>query len=163
MAMAIFIENFSIFCWIILLYLQVACVLEARCWYQMLLFLIPMFLLNGPQWNDKYKIFCIYEYHHLPATCVLTGFNGLCNILWRIVLQHVLCNFYDTVLFRIRRKYPLPKTIWDGEETVYCFKEKSRQALKECYKQNRFVYDFPYHWYKRLSWKLEIDHEVFET
>lgn len=40
--------------------------------------------------------------------------------------------------YRIRRKYPLPKTIWDGEETVYCFKEKSRLALKECYKQNRY-------------------------
>lgn len=24
--------------------------------------------------------------------------------------------------YRIRRKFPLPKTIWDGEETVYCFK-----------------------------------------
>lgn len=40
--------------------------------------------------------------------------------------------------YRLRRKYPLPKTIWDGEETVYCFKEKSRAALKECYKQNRY-------------------------
>ncbi|CAF0973753.1 unnamed protein product [Rotaria sp. Silwood1] len=40
--------------------------------------------------------------------------------------------------YRIRRKYPLPKSIWDGEETIYCFKEKSRQALKECYKQNRY-------------------------
>ena len=40
--------------------------------------------------------------------------------------------------YRIRRKYPLPKTIWDGEETVYCFKEKSRQALKELYKINRY-------------------------
>ncbi|KAK3599175.1 hypothetical protein CHS0354_041015 [Potamilus streckersoni] len=40
--------------------------------------------------------------------------------------------------YRLRRKHPLPKTIWDGEETVYCFKEKSRQALKECYKQNRY-------------------------
>ena len=40
--------------------------------------------------------------------------------------------------YRLRRKYPLPKTIWDGEETVYCFKEKSRQALKECYKANRY-------------------------
>lgn len=40
--------------------------------------------------------------------------------------------------YRLRRKYPLPKTIWDGEETVYCFKEKSRQVLKECYKQNRY-------------------------
>ena len=40
--------------------------------------------------------------------------------------------------YRLRRKHPLPKTIWDGEETVYCFKEKSRQALKECYKLNRY-------------------------
>jgi homeobox protein SIX4 len=40
--------------------------------------------------------------------------------------------------YRIRRKFPLPKTIWDGEETIYCFKEKSRQALKDCYRQNRY-------------------------
>jgi hypothetical protein len=40
--------------------------------------------------------------------------------------------------YRIRRKFPLPKTIWDGEETVYCFKAKSRQALKDCYRQNRY-------------------------
>ncbi|KAB0388814.1 hypothetical protein E2I00_017428, partial [Balaenoptera physalus] len=25
--------------------------------------------------------------------------------------------------YRLRRKFPLPRTIWDGEETVYCFKE----------------------------------------
>ncbi|KAI0215952.1 Homeobox protein SIX4, partial [Lamellibrachia satsuma] len=40
--------------------------------------------------------------------------------------------------YRLRRKHPLPKTIWDGEETVYCFKEKARQALLDCYKQNRY-------------------------
>ncbi|XP_023668716.1 homeobox protein SIX4-like isoform X1 [Paramormyrops kingsleyae] len=40
--------------------------------------------------------------------------------------------------YRLRRKYPLPRTIWDGEETVYCFKERSRNALKEMYKQNRY-------------------------
>ncbi|KAM6462599.1 homeobox protein SIX4-like isoform 2-T2 [Liasis olivaceus] len=40
--------------------------------------------------------------------------------------------------YRLRRKFPLPRTIWDGEETVYCFKEKSRNALKELYKQNRY-------------------------
>lgn len=39
--------------------------------------------------------------------------------------------------YRLRKKYPLPKTIWDGEETVYCFKEKSRNALKDCYTRNR--------------------------
>ena len=40
--------------------------------------------------------------------------------------------------YRIRRKHPLPRTIWDGEEMAYCFKEKSRNMLKECYKQNRY-------------------------
>ncbi|XP_017565973.1 homeobox protein SIX4b [Pygocentrus nattereri] len=40
--------------------------------------------------------------------------------------------------YRLRRKYPLPRTIWDGEETVYCFKEKSRNALKDMYKRNRY-------------------------
>ncbi|KAJ8280769.1 hypothetical protein GJAV_G00058770 [Gymnothorax javanicus] len=40
--------------------------------------------------------------------------------------------------YRLRKKFPLPKTIWDGEETVYCFKEKSRNALRECYKSNRY-------------------------
>ncbi|XP_015178319.1 PREDICTED: homeobox protein six1-like [Polistes dominula] len=40
--------------------------------------------------------------------------------------------------YRLRRKYPLPKTIWDGEETVYCFKERARTALKECYTRNRY-------------------------
>lgn len=40
--------------------------------------------------------------------------------------------------YRLRKKYPLPMTIWDGEETVYCFKETSRTALKECYQRNRY-------------------------
>ncbi|XP_053553271.1 homeobox protein SIX4 isoform X1 [Bombina bombina] len=40
--------------------------------------------------------------------------------------------------YRLRRKFPLPRTIWDGEETVYCFKEKSRNALKELYQHNRY-------------------------
>lgn len=40
--------------------------------------------------------------------------------------------------YRIRRKYPLPRTIWDGEETVYCFKEKSRQVLKDWYEKNKY-------------------------
>lgn len=40
--------------------------------------------------------------------------------------------------YRLRKKFPLPKTIWDGEETVYCFKEKSRTALKESYARNKY-------------------------
>ncbi|CAL8353661.1 unnamed protein product [Lota lota] len=35
--------------------------------------------------------------------------------------------------YRVRRKFPLPHTIWDGEQTSYCFKEKSRHVLREWY------------------------------
>ncbi|XP_015903690.1 homeobox protein six1 [Parasteatoda tepidariorum] len=40
--------------------------------------------------------------------------------------------------YRVRRKFPLPRTIWDGEETSYCFKEKSRNILREWYHQNPY-------------------------
>nr|XP_033812025.1 homeobox protein SIX5 [Geotrypetes seraphini] len=40
--------------------------------------------------------------------------------------------------YRLRKKFPLPPTIWDGEETVYCFKERSRSALRDCYRRNRY-------------------------
>ena len=35
-------------------------------------------------------------------------------------------------------RYPLPRTIWDGEHTIYCFKEKSRNVLKTSYTRNRY-------------------------
>ncbi|KAL7677316.1 hypothetical protein ACOME3_003552 [Neoechinorhynchus agilis] len=40
--------------------------------------------------------------------------------------------------YRIRRKYPLPRTIWDGEETSYCFKERSRSILREFYRSCKY-------------------------
>ena len=40
--------------------------------------------------------------------------------------------------YRVRRKHPLPRTIWDGEETSYCFKEKSRQVLRDWYTHNPY-------------------------
>lgn len=40
--------------------------------------------------------------------------------------------------YRVRRKFPLPRTIWDGEETSYCFKEKSRTCLREWYAHNPY-------------------------
>uniref|UniRef100_A0A3B3C4U0 Sine oculis homeobox homolog 1a n=1 Tax=Oryzias melastigma TaxID=30732 RepID=A0A3B3C4U0_ORYME len=40
--------------------------------------------------------------------------------------------------YRVRRKFPLPQTIWDGEETIYCFKEKSRSILKEWYRHTPY-------------------------
>ena len=40
--------------------------------------------------------------------------------------------------YRIRRKFPLPRTIWDGDETSYCFKEKSRTILRDWYAHNPY-------------------------
>lgn len=40
--------------------------------------------------------------------------------------------------YRLRRKFPLPRTIWDGEETSYCFKEKSRSVLRDWYTHNPY-------------------------
>lgn len=40
--------------------------------------------------------------------------------------------------YRVRRKHPLPITIWDGEETVYCYKLTWRVALNKLYAVNRY-------------------------
>ncbi|XP_062850952.1 homeobox protein six1a [Trichomycterus rosablanca] len=40
--------------------------------------------------------------------------------------------------YRVRRKFPLPRTIWDGEETSYCFKDKSRSILRDWYNRNPY-------------------------
>ncbi|KAI6233559.1 Homeobox protein SIX1-like [Aphelenchoides fujianensis] len=38
--------------------------------------------------------------------------------------------------YRVRRKHPFPRTIWDGEGTSYCFKKRDRKILKEAYIRN---------------------------
>ncbi|CAM6001378.1 unnamed protein product, partial [Sphagnum balticum] len=40
--------------------------------------------------------------------------------------------------YRLRKKYPPPFTIWDGQETVYSFKENSRKALRQHYRANKY-------------------------
>lgn len=40
--------------------------------------------------------------------------------------------------YRVRKKFPLPRTIWDGDETSYCFKEKSRTVLRDWYAHNPY-------------------------
>ncbi|KAL3119671.1 hypothetical protein niasHT_006757 [Heterodera trifolii] len=35
--------------------------------------------------------------------------------------------------YRVRKKYPCPPTIWDGEQKTHCFKEKTRTMLREHY------------------------------
>lgn len=40
--------------------------------------------------------------------------------------------------YRVRKKFPLPQTIWDGKIQNHCFKEKSRAILKEWYSKNPY-------------------------
>jgi len=40
--------------------------------------------------------------------------------------------------YRVRRKYPLPDTIWDGECISYCFREESRNILNATYKHTPY-------------------------
>ncbi|BFZ11499.1 hypothetical protein BsWGS_14538 [Bradybaena similaris] len=40
--------------------------------------------------------------------------------------------------YRVRKKYPLPRTIWDGEQKTHCFKERTRNHLRECYLQDPY-------------------------
>ncbi|XP_055705728.1 homeobox protein SIX6 isoform X2 [Phlebotomus papatasi] len=35
--------------------------------------------------------------------------------------------------YRVRKKFPLPRTIWDGEQKTHCFKERTRSLLREWY------------------------------
>jgi len=49
-----------------------------------------------------------------------------------IEVERIRCKPLGVVgKYRIRRRYPLLRTIWDGEETGYCFKEQSRIVLHQ--------------------------------
>jgi len=40
--------------------------------------------------------------------------------------------------YRVRKKFPLPLTIWDGEHKTHCFKERTRYLLRERYLQDPY-------------------------
>ena len=76
------------------------------------------------------EVYNILETHSFQAP-----FHGELQDLWYQAryseAEKARCRSLGAVdKYRLRRKFPLPKTIWDGEETIYCFKEKSRVALK---------------------------------
>ena len=55
----------------------------------------------------------------------------------RTCARYALVQWSHTLRAR-RKKFPLPRTIWDGEETSYCFKEKSRSVLRDWYTHNPY-------------------------
>uniref|UniRef100_A0A0N4ZA45 Homeobox domain-containing protein n=1 Tax=Parastrongyloides trichosuri TaxID=131310 RepID=A0A0N4ZA45_PARTI len=40
--------------------------------------------------------------------------------------------------YRLRKKHPPPRSIWDGQETIYSFKENSRKVLRQFYRKNKY-------------------------
>ena len=40
--------------------------------------------------------------------------------------------------YRVRKKFPLPRTIWDGEQKTHCFKERTRNLLRDWYLQDPY-------------------------
>lgn len=40
--------------------------------------------------------------------------------------------------YRVRKKFPFPRTIWDGEQKSHCFKERTRSLLREAYLQDPY-------------------------
>lgn len=40
--------------------------------------------------------------------------------------------------YRVRKKHPLPRTIWDGEQKTHCFKERTRHTLRDWYIQDPY-------------------------
>ncbi|XP_071529687.1 uncharacterized protein [Panulirus ornatus] len=40
--------------------------------------------------------------------------------------------------YRVRKKFPFPRTIWDGEQKTHCFKERTRSLLRESYLQDPY-------------------------
>ena len=40
--------------------------------------------------------------------------------------------------YRVRKKFPMPRTIWDGEQKTHCFKERTRGHLRESYLQDPY-------------------------
>ena len=40
--------------------------------------------------------------------------------------------------YRLRKKFPLPRTIWDGEQKTHCFKERTRHLLRASYLQDPY-------------------------
>jgi hypothetical protein len=49
--------------------------------------------------------------------------------------------------YRVRKKFPLPRTIWDGEQKTHCFKERTRSLLREWYLQGESCWILLREWY----------------
>jgi len=117
-----------------------------------------------PPWPRTYIVTCIlYTWWNVYASLILLATVGasiclcqsdicLMSCIYTINIHDIkhLSDFnqrksntlsiYIQTYFIVlsRRKFPLPRTIWDGEETSYCFREKSRSVLRDWYIANPY-------------------------
>jgi hypothetical protein len=40
--------------------------------------------------------------------------------------------------YRVRKKFPMPGAVWDGEHQTHCFRERTRSLLREWYLQDPY-------------------------
>ena len=40
--------------------------------------------------------------------------------------------------YRLRKKYPFPATVWNGERKLYTYKESARNLLEDFYTSNKY-------------------------
>lgn len=79
------------------------------------------------------ELYGIIEHHRFPK-----DFHGKLQHMWLEAHYREAEKLRGRALgpvdkYRIRKKYPLPVTIWDGEQKTHCFKEKTRNLLREWY------------------------------
>lgn len=70
-------------------------------------------------------------------------YHSMLQVMWRISHYREAEKQRGRVLcavgkYRIRRKFPLPKSIWDGKSLSHCFSVESRNALNDAYKQTPY-------------------------
>ena len=90
------------------------------CCYSMNIISFPVYHqplpVISPAFPEIMNNFCFYEN---PPNYIFAP-----NIKYYVVDKYLTNKQFSGAVdkYRLRRKFPLPRTIWDGEETVYCFK-----------------------------------------
>ena len=82
-------------------------------------------------------------YHILSTFRFSTASHAKMQILWREARYAEASKLRGRPLgpvdkYRVRKRYPLPNTIWNGEQKTHCFQEKTRSLLKKWYQSDPY-------------------------
>uniref|UniRef100_A0A0K0FU19 Homeobox protein ceh-32 (inferred by orthology to a C. elegans protein) n=1 Tax=Strongyloides venezuelensis TaxID=75913 RepID=A0A0K0FU19_STRVS len=84
------------------------------------------------------ELYSILENHKFTS-----GNHGKLQAMWQEAHYQEAENIRGRPLgpvdkYRVRKKFPMPRTIWDGEQKTHCFKERTRSLLREWYLQDPY-------------------------